>query len=156
MTKTQEHVWINTRLKWFGSLAVRLSKTSFVGFHTARPLATSSLAVGRFAAKQGSFRAPRGRLVASLPYGAHKAFSKGVSYCHGKFGNFWATVSWKYSWSFLSYLEQNEKLSSNYKHRNLKMWAQTFQIAISFHRLAIEKLPYRHTLIVEVYRIIIS
>ena len=67
MTKTQEHVWINTRLKWFGSLAVRLSKKSFVGFHTARPLATSSPAVGRFAAKQGSFRAPRGRLVASLP-----------------------------------------------------------------------------------------
>ena len=30
------------------------------------PLATSSLAVGRFAAKQGSLRSPRGRLVASL------------------------------------------------------------------------------------------
>ena len=29
-------------------------------------LATSSLAVGRFAAKQGSLRSPRGRLVASL------------------------------------------------------------------------------------------
>ena len=34
---------------------------------TSRPLATSSLAVGRFAAKQGSLRSPRGRLVASLP-----------------------------------------------------------------------------------------
>ena len=33
---------------------------------TSRPLATSSLAVGRFAAKQGSLRSPRGRLVASL------------------------------------------------------------------------------------------
>ena len=32
----------------------------------AGPLATSSLAVGRFAAKQGSLRSPRGRLVASL------------------------------------------------------------------------------------------
>ena len=32
----------------------------------SRPLATSSLAVGRFAAKQGSPRSPRGRLVASL------------------------------------------------------------------------------------------
>ena len=31
-----------------------------------RPLATSSLAVGRFAAKKGSLRSPRGRLVASL------------------------------------------------------------------------------------------
>ena len=30
------------------------------------PLATSSLAVGRFAAKQRSLRSPRGRLVASL------------------------------------------------------------------------------------------
>ena len=30
------------------------------------PLATSSLAVGRFAAKKGSLRSPRGRLVASL------------------------------------------------------------------------------------------
>ena len=33
---------------------------------TRRPLATSSLAVGRFAAKKGSLRSPRGRLVASL------------------------------------------------------------------------------------------
>ena len=33
-----------------------------------RPLATSSLAVGRFAAKKGSLRSPRGRLVASLRY----------------------------------------------------------------------------------------
>ena len=32
----------------------------------ARDLATSSLAVGRFAAKKGSLRSPRGRLVASL------------------------------------------------------------------------------------------
>ena len=32
----------------------------------AGPLATSSLAVGRFAAKQGSLCSPRGRLVASL------------------------------------------------------------------------------------------
>ena len=32
----------------------------------AGPLATSSLAVGRFAAKQGSLRSPRRRLVASL------------------------------------------------------------------------------------------
>ena len=31
-----------------------------------RPLATSSLAVGRFAAKKGSLRSPSGRLVASL------------------------------------------------------------------------------------------
>lgn len=31
-----------------------------------RPLATSSLAVGRFAAKKGLLRSPRGRLVASL------------------------------------------------------------------------------------------
>ena len=31
-----------------------------------RPLATSSLAVGRSAAKQGSLRSPRGRLAASL------------------------------------------------------------------------------------------
>ena len=31
-----------------------------------RPLATESLAVGRFAAKQGSLRSPRGRLAASL------------------------------------------------------------------------------------------
>ena len=30
------------------------------------PLATSSLAVGRFAAKKGSLRSPRGRLVAGL------------------------------------------------------------------------------------------
>ena len=33
---------------------------------TNRPLETSSLAVGRFAATQGSLRSPRGRLVASL------------------------------------------------------------------------------------------
>ena len=33
---------------------------------TSRPLATSSLAVGRFPAKQGSLRSPRSRLVASL------------------------------------------------------------------------------------------
>ena len=33
---------------------------------TSRPLATSSLAVGLFAAKQGSLCSPRGRLVASL------------------------------------------------------------------------------------------
>ena len=33
---------------------------------TSRPLATSSLAVGRFAAKNGTLRSPRGRLVASL------------------------------------------------------------------------------------------
>ena len=33
---------------------------------TSRPLATLSLAVGRFASKQGSLRSPRGRLVASL------------------------------------------------------------------------------------------
>ena len=33
---------------------------------TSRPLATSSLAVARFAAKQGSLRSPTGRLVASL------------------------------------------------------------------------------------------
>ena len=33
---------------------------------TRRPLATSSLAVGLFAAKKGSLRSPRGRLVASL------------------------------------------------------------------------------------------
>ena len=33
---------------------------------TSRPLATSSLAVGRFAAKKGSLRSARGRLVASL------------------------------------------------------------------------------------------
>ena len=33
---------------------------------TSRPLATSSLAVGRFAAKKGSLRSPRGRLVVSL------------------------------------------------------------------------------------------
>ena len=39
----------------------RLSKKSFVG-----PLATSSLAVGRFADKKGSLRSPIGRLVASL------------------------------------------------------------------------------------------
>ena len=32
----------------------------------SKPLATSSLAVGRFAAKQGSLRSPRGRLVVSL------------------------------------------------------------------------------------------
>ena len=47
----------------FHALLRRLSKKSFVGF----PLATSSLAVGRLAAKQGSLRSPRGRLVASLP-----------------------------------------------------------------------------------------
>ena len=35
-------------------------------WYGAGPLATSSLAVGRFAAKQGSLRSPRGRLVASL------------------------------------------------------------------------------------------
>ena len=39
---------------------------SFVGFHMALDLAPSSLAVGRFAAKKGSLRSPRGRLVASL------------------------------------------------------------------------------------------
>ena len=39
----------------------RLSKKSFVG-----PLATSSLAVGRFVDKKGSLRSPIGRLVASL------------------------------------------------------------------------------------------
>ena len=77
----------------FASLKLtRLSKKSFFGFHetwnpkcesrhspflarnakgnpsseTSRPLATSSLAVGRFAAKQGSPRSPRGRLVAGL------------------------------------------------------------------------------------------
>ena len=33
---------------------------------TSRPLATSSLAVGHFVAKQCSLRSPRGRLVASL------------------------------------------------------------------------------------------
>ena len=51
-------------------LVLRLSKKSFVGFHMARdkgrPLATLSLAVGRFAAKKSSLRSPRGRLVASL------------------------------------------------------------------------------------------
>ena len=46
-------------------------QNSFVGFHMARderrPLATCGrLAVGRFAAKQGSLRSPRVRLVASL------------------------------------------------------------------------------------------
>ena len=53
-----------------GSWRVRLSKKSFVGFHITErdegPLSTSSLAVGRFAAKKGSLRSPRGRLVASL------------------------------------------------------------------------------------------
>ena len=39
----------------------RLSKKSFVGFH--RATSTSSLAVGRFAAKRGSHRSSRGRLV---------------------------------------------------------------------------------------------
>ena len=43
----------------------RLSKKSFVGFHMDLSQ-LSSLAVGRFAAKQGSLRSPRGRLVASL------------------------------------------------------------------------------------------
>ena len=38
---------------------------SFVGFRMAR-VGTSSLVVGRFAAKRGSLRSPRGRLVASL------------------------------------------------------------------------------------------
>ena len=33
---------------------------------TIQPLVTSSLAVGRFAAKQGSLPSPRGRLAASL------------------------------------------------------------------------------------------
>ena len=33
---------------------------------TTRPLATSSLAVGRFAAKKGSLGSPRGRIVANL------------------------------------------------------------------------------------------
>ena len=48
---------------------LRLSKKSFVGFHMARDeLATSSLAVGRLAAKQGTFRSPKGRLVASLTF----------------------------------------------------------------------------------------
>ena len=37
----------------------RLSKKSLVGFQ----LATSSLVVGRFAAKKGSLHSPRGRLV---------------------------------------------------------------------------------------------
>ena len=46
------------------SVVGRLSKKSFDGFHMART--TSSLAVGRFAAKKGSLRPPRGRLVASL------------------------------------------------------------------------------------------
>ena len=40
---------------------LRRTSRIFVG-----PLATSSLAVGRFAAKQGSLRSPRGQLVASL------------------------------------------------------------------------------------------
>ena len=35
---------------------------------TSRPLATSSLVVGHFAAKQGSLHSPRGRLVASLKF----------------------------------------------------------------------------------------
>ena len=38
----------------------------FSDFIWRGPLATSSLAVGRFAAKKGSLRSPRGRLVASL------------------------------------------------------------------------------------------
>ena len=36
--------------------------------------ATSSLAVGHFAAKRGSLRSPRGRLVASLLYSSCQAF----------------------------------------------------------------------------------
>ena len=52
--------------------ALRLSKKSFVGFHMARfhrarfHMAISYGAVGRFAAKKGSLRSPRGRLVATL------------------------------------------------------------------------------------------
>ena len=56
-------------------LETRLSKKSFVGFQMAReegrPLATSSLAVGHFAAKKGSLRSPRGRLVTSLSGNVH-------------------------------------------------------------------------------------
>ena len=47
-----------------------------------RPLVTSSLAVGRFAAKQGSLRSPRGRLVASL--GRRSAINSGDAYHVGK------------------------------------------------------------------------
>ena len=51
-------------------LETRLSKKSFVGFQMARdegrPLATSSLA-----AKKGSLRSPRGRLVTSLSGNVH-------------------------------------------------------------------------------------
>ena len=57
----------------------RLSKKSFFGFHMAqdegRPLATSSLAVGRFSAKKGSLRSTRGRIVASLRVTRSVAFS---------------------------------------------------------------------------------
>ena len=43
-----------------------------------RPLATSPLAVGRFAAKKGSLRSPRGQLVASLVANQNMVFT---SYC---------------------------------------------------------------------------
>ena len=56
----------------------RLSIKSFVGFHLARdesrPLVTSSLVVGRFAAKKGSLRSPRGRLVESLEFHVRMLF----------------------------------------------------------------------------------
>ena len=45
---------------------------------TSRPLATSSLAVGRFAAKQGSLRSPRGRLVASLRLVKYEDLEQGL------------------------------------------------------------------------------
>ena len=62
--------WVDIILRTCSCSLLRLSKQSYVGFHMARdegrPLATSSLAVGRFGAKKGSLRSPRGRLVASL------------------------------------------------------------------------------------------
>ena len=42
---------------------------------TNQPLATSSLAVGHFAAKQGSLRSPRGQVVASLKTSLKNGFT---------------------------------------------------------------------------------
>ena len=48
------------------SLVVKSQFPSIDSSETSRPLATSSHVVGRFAAKRGSLRSPRGRFIASL------------------------------------------------------------------------------------------
>ena len=73
---------------------------------TSRPLATSSLAVGRFAAKKGSLCSPRGRLVASLSLSLLLLFQGEVAY-----QNF--TVSESLEGEIFQYYSWNADLQRN-------------------------------------------